>query len=193
MRIGIQGVAPGGPGWGAPLALACALALAIAAPAGATAAFSGAAGAQAPAVVGSAAASGPAPTAGNPSATLEQCVTSAVQAERSATFIGEMTSISGPGRMSIRIELQERTPGEASFRPVSAPGLGVWRGASSGVKVYRYIKQVTDLAAPAVYRAVVRFRWLNARGKLIRSVERHSPACVQPVPVAAASASTAAG
>jgi hypothetical protein len=126
-------------------------------------------------------------TPAGPVATLEQCVTSSSPAERSATFIGEMTAMSG-GRMSMRIELQERTAGEASFRTISAPGLGVWRVAASGVKVYRYIKQVTDLAAPAVYRAAVRFRWLNPRGKLIRSVERHTSTCIEPVPVAAAGA-----
>ena len=148
------------------------------------------------AVAGSAAASGspPAGPAGaGPTATLEQCVPSLTQAERSATFLGEMTSTPGTGRMSMRIELQERLPGETVFRNVAAPGLGVWRAAAPGVKVYRYIKQVTDLAAPAVYRAVVRFRWLNARGKLIRSVERHTATCVQPVPVAAASTTGAAG
>jgi hypothetical protein len=191
MRIGTQAAASGGRRWRSPLALVCALALAGVAPA-AAGASSPAVGAQAPAVLGSAAAAGQGATAANSSATLEQCVTSAVPAERSATFIGEMTAISGAGRMSIRIELQERTPGEAAFRTVSAPGLGVWRGASSGVKVYRYIKQVTDLAAPAVYRAAVRFRWLNARGRLIRSVERHTAACVQPV-LPAAGATPPAG
>jgi hypothetical protein len=128
----------------------------------------------------------PVPGPGGPTATLEQCVTSSVQAERSATFLGEMTATPGTGRMSIRIELQERLRGEATFRNVAAPGLGVWRAAALGVKVYRYIKQVTDLSAPAVYRAAVRFRWLNAKGKLIRGVERRTPTCVQPVKPASA-------
>ncbi|HWX96671.1 MAG TPA: hypothetical protein VNZ01_07445 [Solirubrobacteraceae bacterium] len=121
----------------------------------------------------------PVPTTG-PSATLEQCVTSSTQAERSATFLGEMTATAGTGRMSIRIELQERLAGEPAFRNVAAPGLGVWRAAAPGVKVYRYIKQVTNLSAPAVYRAAVRFRWLNTKGKLIRGIERRTPVCVQP-------------
>ena len=41
--------------------------------------------------------------------------------------------------------------------------------AAPGVKVYKYLKQVTNLAAPAFYRGVVRFRWLNAKGKLIKA------------------------
>jgi hypothetical protein len=142
-----------------------------------------AAGAPQP-VLGSAAASGqPVPVPGSPSATLEQCMPSSTQAERSATFLTEMTATAGTGRMSIRIELQERLPGEATFRNVAAPGLGVWRAAAPGVKVYRYIKQVTNLSAPAVYRAAVRFRWLNTKGKLIRGIERRTPVCVQPATV----------
>ena len=39
----------------------------------------------------------------------------------------------------------------------------------SGVKIYKYLKQVTNLPAPAVYRALVRFRWLNAKGHVIAS------------------------
>jgi hypothetical protein len=129
----------------------------------------------------------------SPSATVEQCVTSAVQAERSATFSGEMTVISGTGRMSMRIELQEWLPSEAVFRTVAAAGLGLWRTASPTVRVYRYIKQVTDLAAPAVYRAAVRFRWLTTKGKLIKALERHTPTCVQPASPAIATAPPANG
>jgi hypothetical protein len=128
-----------------------------------------------------------------PSAAVEECVTSSVQAERSATFSGEMTASTGTGRMSMRIELQERLPGEAAFHTVAAPGLGAWRSAAPGVKVYRYIKQVTDLAAPAVYRAAVRFRWLTTKGKLIRALERRTPTCVQPVLVATATNAPLAG
>jgi hypothetical protein len=123
---------------------------------------------------------------GTPSATVELCVPSSVQAERSATFSGEMTATPGTGHMSMRIELQERLPGDAGFHTVEAPGLGSWRSAAPGVKVYRYIKQVTDLAAPAVYRAAIRFRWLTTKGRLIRVLERRTPTCVQPVLLATA-------
>jgi hypothetical protein len=128
-----------------------------------------------------------------PSASVEACATSSVQAERSATFSGEMTATTATGRMSMRIELQERLPAEAAFHTVAAPGLGVWRSAAPGVKVYRYIKQVTDLAAPAVYRAAVRFRWLTAKGKLIRVLERRTPTCDQPVLLATATNAPLAG
>jgi hypothetical protein len=118
------------------------------------------------------------------SATLEQCVTAVAQAERSATFSGEMTAISGSVRMAMRIDVQEQAPGQGLFHTIIAPGLGVWRGSDPGVKTYKYLKQVTNLSAPALYRAAVRFRWLNARGHVIKGIERHTSRCAQPAPPA---------
>jgi hypothetical protein len=114
------------------------------------------------------------------SATLEQCITSDIPAERSATFAGEMASIPGAVKLQMRIEVLERLPHELLFHAVSAPGLGVWRTAAPGVKTYRYLKEVTNLAAPAAYRAAVRFRWLNARGRLMRVTELRTDRCLQP-------------
>src|SRR4029077_10863151 len=111
------------------------------------------------------------------SATLQECVTASVQAERSVTFAGEMTAIPGTGRMSMRFDVEERAPGEVSFHAVIAPGLGVWRASDAKVKTYRYLKQVTNLASPAVYRALVHFRWLSAKGHAIKRAERHTPRC----------------
>jgi hypothetical protein len=114
------------------------------------------------------------------SAGLDQCVTSVLEAERSATFSGEMTTIPGTWRMAMRIEVQERLPGETAFHTITAPGLGVWRASEVKVKVYRYFKQVTNLHSPAAYRALVRFRWLGARGHVLRHVGRLTPRCLQP-------------
>jgi hypothetical protein len=116
------------------------------------------------------------------SATVEECLTASTQAERAATFSGEMSSIAGAAHMSMRIEVQERMPGESAYRTVEAPGLGVWRGADPKVKVYKYLKQVTNLSAPASYRALVRFRWLSSKGHVIKRAERLTPSCLQPAP-----------
>jgi len=113
-------------------------------------------------------------------ATLEQCVAGPAQSERSAMFDGEMTAMPGSVRMAIRIEIQELTSGEAQFHTVTASGLGAWRVSDPGVKAFRYNKQVTNLFAPASYRATIRFRWLNAKGRLMRSSVRHTPRCTQP-------------
>jgi hypothetical protein len=124
------------------------------------------------------------------SATLEQCLTALTQAERTATFAGEMTSIPGTARMQISIGLLERVPPEIGYRTVNAPGLDSWRGSAPGVKTYDYIKQVTDLAAPAFYRGVVRFRWLNAKGHQIKAEELRTPRCEQPAAPAPAAPTT---
>ena len=56
----------------------------------------------------------------------------------------------------------------------------MWRGSAPGVKIYQYVKQVTNLSFPADYRALVRFHWLNGKGYVIRRAERHTLQCVQP-------------
>jgi hypothetical protein len=115
------------------------------------------------------------------SVTLEQCATSTVQAERSATFTAQMTATSATQRMGMRIELQQRLRGETEFHTVLAPGFGIWRASEPGVKIYKYVKQVTNLAAPAAYRAVVRFRWQGDKERVLKRAELHTPRCLQPM------------
>jgi hypothetical protein len=117
------------------------------------------------------------------SASLVQCLTAGEQVERAATFAGEMTTVAGATRMSIRIELLEQMPGEMSYHAVAAPGLGVWRTSSPGVGVYKYVKQVTNLAAPADYKGLVTFRWQGARGRTVKREERRTRRCSQPAPI----------
>ena len=126
------------------------------------------------------------PASSGVAATLEQCVTSVVQDERSATFSGEMTMIVGAAKMSMRIDVEEKGQGEAEFHMVSAPGLGVWRTADPKVKVYKYLKQVTNLSSPASYRGLVRFHWLNAKGHVIKRAERLTARCLQPAAISEA-------
>src|ERR1700684_538095 len=112
------------------------------------------------------------------SVVLEQCATSTVQAERSATFTAQMTATSTTQKMGMRIELQQRMRGETEFHTIPAPGFGVWRASEAGVKIYKYVKQVTNLDAPAAYRAVVHFRWLGEKGHVLKRAELHTPRCV---------------
>jgi hypothetical protein len=120
------------------------------------------------------------PTGSVVSATVEECATTGAQTERAATFTGEMTAVTGTARMAMRIDVEQRVLGEETFHTVSAPGLGVWRSADAKVKVYKYLKQVTNLSMPASYRGLVRFRWLNAKGRVIKRAERLTPRCLQP-------------
>jgi hypothetical protein len=125
------------------------------------------------------------------SASLVQCETATSAAERSATFAGEMTMIPGAVKMSMRIELLERAPGETGYHPVLAPGVGVWRAADPGVKAYKHLEQVTNLTAPADYRALITFRWDGPHGRVLRRSEQRSPRCVQSAPAAPAASTPA--
>ena len=131
------------------------------------------------------------------SATLEQCTTSSNQLERSATVTGEIIAGAATTRMGMRIELQQRANDTEPFRTIVAPGLGDWRYSEPGVKLYKYVKQLTTLAAPASYRAIVRFRWLGAHGRLLKRAELRTATCEQPLlgppapPPASMSASSA--
>ena len=95
--------------------------------------------------------------------------------------------------MAMRIEIEERLPHEALFHIVAAPGAGAWRTSEPHVKIFKYLKQVTDLSAPARYRASVHFRWLNSHGATIHRAARLTKACAEPAaPPAATGAGTAA-
>jgi hypothetical protein len=120
------------------------------------------------------------PAVGSASATLEECVTATVQEQRAVAFSAEMTAVPGTVRMAMRIDLEERVPGEPEFHTVTASGLGVWRSSDPKVKVYKYLKQVTNVSAPASYRGFVHFRWLNAKGHAIKRAERLTSRCLQP-------------
>jgi hypothetical protein len=117
------------------------------------------------------------PAAGTVSALLEECVTTGVQAERAATFAGEMAAVPGTARMAIRIDIEERAVGEAEFQKQA---VGQWRLSDPKVKVYKYLKQFTNLSMPASYRGVVHFRWLNGKGHVIKRAERLTGKCLQP-------------
>jgi len=127
------------------------------------------------------------------SATLSQCATATVpQTERAATFAGEMSAIPGTARMEIRIDLEERAPGELLYRIVSAPGLGLWHSSAAGVKIFTHIQQVTNLSAPASYRGVLRFRWLSAKGRLLKAAALRTAVCEQPAAPSEATGETTA-
>ena len=54
--------------------------------------------------------------------------------------------------------------------------------AASGTSRYTYTKRVQNLLAPASYRVLVRFRWLDAGGEIVQRAKDRSPVCRQPDP-----------
>ncbi len=125
-----------------------------------------------------------APEARTPAAaTVEECVTATEPSERSATFVGRMTAVPGGASMAMRIGVEEHVsgvPGFHSLEGTDAPALGAWRSSEPGVKIFKDLKQVTNLSVDAYYRGVVRFRWTNAKGAVVKRETLRTPACHQP-------------
>jgi CARDB len=111
---------------------------------------------------------------------LLSCTTGLDAGQRTATYEGRMRRVSGTRRMQMRFALQWRQPGARRWSTIKAPGLGAWVSSDTGVKSYTFTKRIENLAAPAGYRVVVRFRWLDARGHRIDSDQIVSKPCRQP-------------
>lgn len=112
-------------------------------------------------------------------AKLAACESGEDAADRFAVFSGSMPR-NGAAAMAMRFDLFERLPG-GSFQRVTLANWGVWeRTAKKGVPGFIFTKRVEQLAAPAAFRAVVSFRWYDAKGKVVDSARRTSPVCRQP-------------
>jgi hypothetical protein len=125
----------------------------------------------------------PADPGGPPSlsAALETCSTSALPAQRLASFVGSMPALDGADRMQMRFELQRRRAGESMWHKVPAvEGFGIWESALPDRAGFVFHKRVDGLQVPAAYRAIVRFRWYDAAGSLVARARRVTPACMQP-------------
>jgi hypothetical protein len=116
-------------------------------------------------------------------ARLVTCATGPTAADRYAVFTGSMPAIVGATRMEMRFDLLQRHSGTLGFARVPLPKWGQWeRTERRGIAGFIFTKRVEQLAAPAVYRAVVRFRWFDAGGHLVRSQKRVSGLCRQQDP-----------
>ncbi len=113
------------------------------------------------------------------SAKLAACETGADAKDRFAVFTGSMPR-EGAAVMAMRFDLHERLPG-GRFERVTLANWGVWQStAKKGVPGFIFTKRVEELAAPAAFRAVVSFRWSDAKGNVVRTAKRTSPICRQP-------------
>jgi hypothetical protein len=108
------------------------------------------------------------------------CESALDAAGRAATFEGRMRTRRGAKRMQMRFTLQTRSPESLSWRALPAAGFGRWLTSDAGVGRYVYTKRVVSLLAPASYRTIVRFRWLDADGDRVASSRSTSAICRQP-------------
>jgi CARDB len=110
---------------------------------------------------------------------VADCVPSLDPAVRSATFEARVSAVRKTDRMQVRFTLQVRDEALRRWRTLAVPGFDEWLTSEPGVRRYSYSKTVTNLAAPASYRTIVRFRWLDPEGEAIRRDRATSARCRQ--------------
>lgn len=115
-------------------------------------------------------------------ARLVACTTGAAAAARRATFTASMPAVRGAARMAMRFDLLQRGPGDPAFARVALPAWGLWQRSDPGRTGFIYTRTVRALRAPGAYRAIVRFRWYGADGRVLRRARRLTAICRQPDP-----------
>jgi hypothetical protein len=117
--------------------------------------------------------------AGAASVRLVECVPALEPADRSATFEARVHPVRGSERMQVRFTLQVRQGALPGWRRVAASELDAWLTSFPDVRRFTYSRTVRNLSAPASYRTIVRFRWLDADGEVVRRSRAISRACRQ--------------
>jgi hypothetical protein len=103
------------------------------------------------------------------------------QEEHTATFRGGSRAFGRARTLQMRFTLQSRSPSAPQWADSGPPeGFDEWATANAGVTHYIVDKTVTELVDGASYRAVVRFRWRNARGAVVAHAVKRTPVCRQP-------------
>jgi hypothetical protein len=124
--------------------------------------------------VGSAHAAKPATT----TLKVKSCQVGDTAKQRLATFYARMQATKSTNVMSMRFTLIDRA-GDGPPTVISSPALAQWRKSRPGVSRFGYSQAVAGLDAGGVYAVQVQFRWIDARGRVIRSVKRTSDSCRQ--------------
>jgi hypothetical protein len=109
-------------------------------------------------------------------------VTLCDRVHQSAVFEGRMDTMPHTDRMQMRFRLQVWTPDAPEWTRLAVPGFSAWVTSEPGRTRYVYSKRVESLLAPAAYRVITRFRWLDARGATLRTARTISKPCRQPDP-----------
>lgn len=121
--------------------------------------------------------------AGKASVKLVACTGAARYDGRRLEFKSTMNSLGAGGKMEMRFTLYRRYYESRRFSIVKAPsgsGLNEWLGSSdSAATTYIHSLAVTPVETHALYRVKLRYRWLNAGGKVVASAKRSSRLCNQ--------------
>jgi hypothetical protein len=106
---------------------------------------------------------------------------------RAVSITAVMRPVTGTQKLAVEFQLLQRAPAAAGWTPVAGPGLGVWVYPTSPPTLGQrpndvwYVKKpVADLAAPAVYRFEVTFRWLGTGTTVLQTATVFSHPCREP-------------
>jgi predicted RNA-binding protein with TRAM domain len=116
--------------------------------------------------------------AANTQLRVRSCEAGDTSKHRAATFYARMYSVKGTNTMAMRFTLINKA-GDGPPTVVDNPSLSQWRKSRPKVARFGYSQSVEGLEPGGVYAVQVQFRWLDARGKVIRSVKRTSKSCRQ--------------
>lgn len=115
------------------------------------------------------------PGPGQAAVELRACSRGKLPSDRSALFRGSMGQLPDGHSMRMRFQLGERV-GRGIWRPVAAPGLGVWHESRPGVQQFAYRQSIDALQKGTAYRVHVSFEWRDSAGNaLAETVERSKP------------------
>lgn len=114
-------------------------------------------------------------------AKLTSCTVGPEPSARSVTFTASLPRRTGAARLQLRFSLLQRLGDDGPFERVSGvPGWDRWETSQPGRPGLVLHRRVEGLAAPAAYRALVRFRWLDADGHVLKRLTRRTGTCEQP-------------
>jgi hypothetical protein len=82
----------------------------------------------------------------------------------------------------MRFTLYQRASAKAPFSLLVVPDWRKWVRSAPGRPGYVVQRRIDSLVAPAQYRVVVEMRWINAKGKTLKSKTRTTQICKQPKP-----------
>ncbi len=112
-------------------------------------------------------------------ATLQACVTTG--AVRKAVFKGAMPGVAKlGGRMEMRFDLYAFSATAPQWTEVDVDEFGQWDLSDPGVSGFIIKKRVSGMQGGVSYRAVVRFRWRNDAGRIVKTARKVTKPCVQP-------------
>lgn len=110
--------------------------------------------------------------------TVRSCKVGEKPKRRQAVFHAHMRAIAGTRQMQMRFTLRD-SAGDGPPTAVKSPPLARWRKSRRGVQRFGYKQRVTGLASGGRYSVSVEFRWIGARGRVIKTAKRSSGECRQ--------------